>query len=191
MDIILIGAGGHAKAVVEILKARGDRIVGYIDPEPSAWLDAAHIHPEAGFDDRHASIVIGLGGVSPDRLQRRLGLLDEWTGRGLPAATVIHASAVVSSSARLEPGVTVLANAVVQPNVVVGRGAIVNTGAIIEHDSAIGAGTHVAPGAIVLGDVEIGACAMIGAGAVILPRSKIPPQTLVKAMERAGRMGAQ
>jgi sugar O-acyltransferase (sialic acid O-acetyltransferase NeuD family) len=187
MDVVLIGAGGHAKAIVEIIRARGDRLVGYLDPKPSTWLDAPHFPPAAGFDDRRASIVIGFGAVSPEHLQHRLNVLDEWINRGFAAPAVVHASAAVSNSARLEPGVTILAKAVVQPNAVVGRGAIVNTGAIIEHDTVIGAGTHVAPGAIVLGDVKVGACAMIGAGAVVLQQSKIPPGTLVKATQLAGR----
>ena len=40
MDVVLIGAGGHARVLVDIFAARGDRIVGYVDPVYSTWLDA-------------------------------------------------------------------------------------------------------------------------------------------------------
>ncbi len=190
MDVILIGAGGHAKVVVEILMSRGDRIVAYVDPKPSNWLAVERFENSEIFDDRSMQVVMGLGAVKPERLRHRLGLLDDWIDRGFAAPVVVHPSAVVSKSARLKPGAMVLAQAVVQPGAVIGRGVIVNTGAIVEHDSILDAGVHVAPGAVILGEVQVGACAMIGAGAVVLPGAEVAAEALIKAHSRYG-MSAQ
>jgi sugar O-acyltransferase (sialic acid O-acetyltransferase NeuD family) len=177
----LIGAGGHARAVVEALEGSGGALGAYVDPRAADWLEAEHFSDDgaAGLEGR--AIVLGLGGVDAPALRRRLALLDDYLARGCKAAPLVHPAATVSLAAILEPGAIVLAAAVVQPGVRLERGALVNTGAIVEHDSRIGAGAHIAPGAVVLGGCTLGACAMIGAGAVLLPGTRIDEGALVAA----------
>lgn len=184
MDVVLIGAGGHAKLLVEMLATSGDRVTGYIDPKKSEWLNAKHLEETYPFEDRGIRIVMGLCGVTPAALERRLAMLGGWIDRGFDTPVLVHPSAVVSKTARIEPGAMVLAQAIVQPGAVIGRGVVVNTGAIVEHDSIIDAGVHVAPGAIVLGGVRVGSCSMIGAGSVVLVGTQVPAGTLVKAQSR-------
>ncbi len=183
---ILIGAGGHAKAVVEAARASVGDIVAYADPRPAAWLQAAHLTTDADVKANGIPIVIGVGGVSPAQLRARLALLESYLGRGHSAPPVVHPQAHVSADATLEDGAIVLAGAIVQPGATIGRGAIVNTRAIVEHDSVIGAGSHVAPGSIVLGGCRVGHCVIIGAGAVVLPGAAIADETLVPALTRHG-----
>lgn len=189
MNLLLVGAGGHAKAVCEAIAAAGDRVTAYADPNPAAWLDAQHIADDAAVDDydENAGMVIGIGGIDPSGLRRRLAVLDRYLGAGRAAPPVHHAAASVSPAAVLESGAIVLAGAVVQPGARLARGAIVNSQALLEHDCTLGAGSHVAPGAMVLGNCTIGACVMIGAGAVVLPASTVPDDTLIPALSRYPR----
>lgn len=183
---LLIGAGGHAKAVVEAARASIGDVVAYVDPRPVAWLQAAHLAADADVKANGIPIVIGMGGVSATQLKARLALLESYLSRGHPAPPVVHPQAHVSADAALQDGAIVLAGAIVQPGAVIGRGAIVNTRAVVEHDSKIGAGSHVAPGAIALGGCRIGRCVMIGAGAVVLPGATVADETLVPALTRHG-----
>jgi acyl-[acyl carrier protein]--UDP-N-acetylglucosamine O-acyltransferase len=169
-------------AVVEAQALAGAQLAGYIDPNPCDWLDGPRMD-DAALEPGQA-VVLGIGGIDPDQLARRLDLLGRYRGAGMAAPAVVHPAAWVSADARLEAGAIVLARAVVQPAAVIGCGAIVNTGAIVEHDSSIGDGSHVAPGAVVLGDCTVGAGCMIGAGAVVLPAATVPAATLVKAITR-------
>jgi sugar O-acyltransferase (sialic acid O-acetyltransferase NeuD family) len=186
LGLVLVGAGGHARALVEALGARGLALSAYVDRAECAWLpglrrydndDASKDHDEDGF-------VLGIGAVNPDGLARRLELFRRYAARGWTAPAVVHPAAVVSVSAALGAGSHILAAAVVQPGTAIGAAAIVNTGAIVEHDSTVGEGAHVAPGAIVLGGVRVGACAMIGAGAVVLQGASVPDRALVPANTR-------
>ncbi len=186
MNFIIAGAGGHAKVLAELVRARGDRVLAYVDPKPVPWLDVPHVAKEEALDDRGAAVVIGIGGVTPEQLSHRLEMADRWVARGYSLAIIVHPSAVISPSARVEPGSVMLAQSVVQPAASIGRAAIINTGAIVEHDSTVDSGTHIAPGAILLGDVRVGRCCMIGAGAVLLPGTTIAPNTLIKAHTRHG-----
>lgn len=186
MACILIGAGGHAKAVAEAAAASIGEIVAYVDPRASDWLGAARLAADTDVKANGIPIVIGMGGITAAQLQARLALLESYLGRGHPAPAVVHPQAHVSASARLGDGAIVLAGAVVQPGAVIGRGAIVNTRAVVEHDSMIGDGSHVAPSATVLGGCRVGRCAMIGAGAVLLPAAVVGDGALVPALTRHG-----
>ncbi len=189
MNLLLVGAGGHAKAVCEAIAAAGDTVTAYADPNSAEWLDARQIADDATADafDGQAGIVVGIGGIDPAGLRRRLAVLDRYLDAGRAAQPVLHAAASVSRSADLGAGTIVLAGAVVQPVATLGRGAIVNSQALLEHDCTLGAGSHVAPGAMVLGDCTIGDCVMIGAGAVVLPASTVPDDTMIPAMSRFPR----
>ena len=189
--IILVGAGGHAKALVETALVSGQSVCAYVDPKECPWLTARHVTEDHDVKPTDGNVVVGFGAVEPEGLRRRLRVLDGYLERGFDAPPLIHRAAYVSPDAELEPGVAVLGGAVVQPGAVVGRGSIVNSGAIIEHDASIGSGTHVAPGAIVLGDCRVGDCCMIGAGAVVLQMCLVPSDTLVPALERIGQRYAR
>ncbi len=186
MNFVLIGAGGHAKAVCDAIVASGDAVSAYADPKPAAWLDVDHFEDDTETQelDPDIAVVIGIGGVTSEALGARLRVLDGFIEAGRHAPAIVHQTACVSPSAELGAGVIILAGAVVQPAAKLARGAIVNTRAVVEHDSSIGAGSHIAPGAMVLGDCTVGERAMVGAGAVVLPGSAVADDALVPALKR-------
>jgi sugar O-acyltransferase (sialic acid O-acetyltransferase NeuD family) len=184
VKVLLIGAGGHARNVCEILAMTGRSVYGYVALHASAWLQESHFVDDEAADSAPAEVgvALGIGGTTSDQLRNRLALLDRHARREAPA--LVHPRAVVSASAEIADGAQIMAGAILQAACAIGRGAIVNTGGIVEHDSRIGAGAHVAPGAIVLGGVTVGDFAMIGSGAILLPGAKVPAGMLVAAGTR-------
>ena len=165
----IIGAGGHAKVVVDTCRAAGivperaldDRInlagqhilgVPVTAPIPSldAWQDA-------GAD--------GFIAIGSNRARQALASRI----RGVRWSTVVHPSSLVSRSAHISEGAFVAARAVVQPDARVGYHTIINTGVIVEHDCVIGDYAHLAPGSILTGSVIVGSGVLIGAGCVVVP----------------------
>jgi len=185
VTLLLVGAGGHAKAIVEALEANGKTIAAYADPQTQNWIDARRVDgDDAALALPKGEVVIGVGGMKGEDLARRLELLETYLDAGWNAIPLVHPSATVSKTANLAIGAIVLAGAIVQPGTRIGRGAIVNTGAIVEHDSVVGDGAHIGPGAIVLGGCSVGGTAMVGAGAVVLPLAEIAAGALVPSMGR-------
>lgn len=185
VNMLLLGAGGHAKAVVEVLTECGASIAAYVDPRPSDWLEARHITSDAEALRLPAgAIVLGIGGVTAEDLAARLRLFDTFRGRGWSAPAIVHPAATVSPGAALGAGTIILAGAVVQPGATVSEASLLNTGAIVEHDAVIGRGAHVGPGAIILGAARVGAACLVGAGAVLLPGASAGDGEVVGSLTR-------
>lgn len=174
IQVVGLGPGGHAKVVLEILQLMGGyKLVGLLDPKKELWNTEVLGVPVLGGDDllpklykdgvRHA--FIGLGTVGDTRPRREL--YKKARSYGFQIVRAIHPQAIVSSSAVIGDGPTVMAGAIINANVRLGDNVIVNTGAIIEHDCIIGDHVHIATGARLASTVRIGAGAHIGAGATV------------------------
>ena len=185
MSYLLVGAGGHARLVVDILASHGMAAMAYADPQRQDWVGAAHANEEEwSAANRGGCFVMGMGGVNPERLALRLEVFSHSLALGLKPLQASHPATVISPRASLGIGVTVMPGAVVQAQAVLHDAVIVNSLALVEHDAEVGEGSHVAPGAMVLGGAVVGRCCMIGAGAVVLPFTRVPDDTLVPALTR-------
>lgn len=181
--ILVLGAGGHGKAVVDLVLTHGGwRAAGVVDAAPrvAALLGVTVLGDESLLAALARS---GIGHAHPavgNNVQRvaAAGRLAE-AGFALPA--LVHPAAILSHGATIGEGVAVLARAVIGPEARIGRLALVNTGAIVEHDCIVEDAAHIAPGAVLTGGVRIGAGAMIGAGAVIRPGVTIGAGAIIGA----------
>lgn len=189
--LVLIGAGGHAKVLVDIIRARGRKLLGYVDDENKPWLAELGVprmqEQELPAALAQAELVIGFVGLSCAALQRRLEIMRNYLQQGARLATLIHPSAVVSDRAQLATGVQVLPGAVINAQAVLGVGAVINSGAVVEHDANIGAGVHLAPRAVALGGTTIGECAYVGSGAVVIQNVSVAPAEFIKALAVRGQ----
>ena len=115
MKFVLVGAGGHSKVLVEMIYASGGSLAAYIDREPADWLDAPQFKDDNPKTAPVGPIVIGIGAVNPESLQRRLVLLDSYLAAGRDLPPIIHPAATVSASAAVDAGALVLAGAAALP----------------------------------------------------------------------------
>jgi UDP-perosamine 4-acetyltransferase len=159
LPLVLVGAGGHAKVVIEAARAGGRfRAVGLIDPAPPAL--AVLGVPVLGGDEvlarlRAEGVAWAFAALGSNAARERVG--DRLRAAGFRLATLVHPGAEVMPSARLGEGVVAMARAVVSAEARVDDLAIVNTGAVVEHDGRIGTAAHVAPLAALAGNVRVGA----------------------------------
>jgi sugar O-acyltransferase (sialic acid O-acetyltransferase NeuD family) len=186
--VIGLGAGGHARVVLEVLFTMPEfAVVALLDPRAELWGTHVHGLPVLGddsllrgqYDGGVSHAFIGLGGAGDTRPRRRLYELARATGFDM--LTVTHPTAVVSPSAQVGAGATLLANAVVNADASLGVDVILNTGAIVEHDCRIGDHVHVASGACLASGVEVGEGVHIGAGATVRQSIRIGAGAVVGA----------
>ena len=199
--VLLVGGGGHAKVLIEILRdlmAAGSpyRPAGILDPQASGAVLGV---PVLGGDDRLESLRgEGIGDVfvalGSNGLRERVAARAVVAGYALPS--LVHPSAVLLRSARIGAGVAVMPRAVIGADAQVEDLVIVNTGAVVEHDNQLGVAAHVAPGSALAGNVTLGRRSMIGVGASVRPGITIGDDVLVGAgsavvadLPAAGRYG--
>jgi UDP-perosamine 4-acetyltransferase len=172
--VVVIGGGGHAKVVIEVLRADRWPLVGVLDPHIEA-SDVLGV-PVLGGDEqlpalRQAGIGIAFVAVGSNASRLQIGRRIEALGFGL--ATAVHPSASISLSARLGAGVVVMPQATINAEAQIGDLAIVNTGAIVEHDCVVEEAAHLAPRSVIAGRVRVGAGALFGVGAAARPGAAI------------------
>jgi sugar O-acyltransferase (sialic acid O-acetyltransferase NeuD family) len=186
--VIGLGAGGHAKVVIEILRLMGEfEIVGLLDRRVELHGSTMLGIPVTGDDTqlqayyeknvRHAFIGVGgVGNTQPRRL-----LYEEARGNGFEVVSAVHPGAWVSEFAKIGHGATVMAGAIINTGARLGDNVVVNTGAIIEHDCEIGDHVHIASGACLAGTVLVNAGAHIGLGARVKQNITIGSNAIVGA----------
>jgi UDP-perosamine 4-acetyltransferase len=188
MRVVGLGAGGHAKVLIDLLRLRGDvEIVGLTDPDPALWHTTVLDVPVLGDDHLLATLLsqgvrgafIGVGGVGDNTPRQRL--YGAARSMGFEIMTSIHPTAIIARSVVLESGVMIMAGAIINAGTHIDDNVIINTGAIVEHDCQISAHAHVAPGAVLSGGARVGEGAHIGAGAVVRQYLTIGARAIVGA----------
>ncbi len=184
MDVIVVGAGGHGRVVLEIIELAGKhRAVGIIDADASlAGTRVAGVPVLGGVNQLpkwRGKVKGAIVAIGDNRARMEYARMFREQGFSLIGA--IHPSAVVSPSARLGDNVVVAAGAVVGVEAVLGDSVIVNTGAIVDHECRIGEGAHIASGAALAGRVNVGAGAFVGLGSRVIQCLGIGDNAIVGA----------
>lgn len=162
--MILYGASGHAKVIIDALEAIGMKIDYVVDDDASiSSLLGYEVRRDSGHYDS-AIVSIGDGRIRKE-IVRRLEV-KEW-------GKAIHPKAIVSPHASIDEGTVVMAGTVINSGAVIGKHCIINTGATVDHDCVIGNYCHIAPGVHVSGGVIIGEGSWIGVGSCVKQGVKI------------------
>ena len=184
-DLVLWGASGHGKVVLDVARAMGGfKTISFIDDacEESAHefcdcqvLRASH-YLQLLKDKGCSRYVVSIGSN-----EMRAACFQRAFDHGLLPATLVHPSAVISESARLEDGTVVMAKVVINAGAQIGKNCIVNTAAVVEHDCRIGDHVHLSPGVLLGGGVTVHSFAHVGIGAIALPGSEIGEGAIIGA----------
>lgn len=170
--IILIGAGGHARACIDVIEQHGQyQIAGLVGMSAEMHSQCFGYSVIATDDDLpqlakdYQYVLITVGQIqTPDR---RMRLYQQATELGLHLPVIIAPSAHVSRHATVGSGTIVMHGAIVNAGATVGNDCIINTRALIEHDATVEDHCHISTGAILNGNVNIGAGCFVGSGSVI------------------------
>ncbi len=150
-----------------------ERCQGTLEGLPILWVTEVQ-----GLVESHCA-VCALGSTHRSRF------IEQVAAYGMPFATPVHPSAIVSSKSTVGEGTIVSPGVVIASFTHLGRHVLVNRGALIGHDveigdyvtigpganfagfSRIGEATYIGMGAMVLGEITVGAHSIVGAGAVV------------------------
>jgi sugar O-acyltransferase (sialic acid O-acetyltransferase NeuD family) len=185
-DIILIGGGGHCKAVIDVIEQEGRfNIIGIID-KPELLGKNVLEYPIIGNDSelnvlvkRCKNALITIGQIrSP---LPRINLFDTVLKLGFTLPSIVSPRAYISQHAYIGIGSIIMHDAVVNAGAIIGDNCIINTKSIVEHGSNIGNHCHISTNAVINGDVVVGSGSFIGSGAISKESIKIDDNYFAKA----------
>lgn len=183
-DIIIIGAGGHASVIIDIIECMKNnghqvKIKGLLDDNKDKThfmgyeiLDEIKNADSYNSEDTEFVIAIGSNTVRKN-IATKLYKLKYFTA--------VHPSAIVGSNVVIDEGTVVMPRAIINANTIIGKHVIINSGAIIEHDNQIENFVHISPGSTLAGGVKVGESTQIGANSTIIPLIKIGSNTVIGA----------
>ncbi|PWC09729.1 acetyltransferase [Brenneria corticis] len=185
-NLIVIGSGGHAAILVEILSLHKQNILAIVSPDkehPREVFKGFFFYENdsdvLNYPPQTTFLVNGIGSI-PGNVRRNI-LYHDFVNKGFSFYSVISPKAIISPFAKLGKGVQVMSGAIIQHGAVIGDNCIINTGAIVEHDCVIGANNHVAPGATLSGGVLTGLNVHIGTNSTIIQNIQIGDAAVVGA----------
>ena len=189
IPLLLVGAGGHARACIDVLELDGrfgiaglaglpdevgTRILGY------PVLGADQDLPALLRDCTHALVTVGQ--IKTPELRIRLFNALEKNGYTLPV--VVSPRAHVSRHATLGAGTIVMHGAIVNAGATVGRNCIINSQALIEHDAVVADHCHIATAAAINSGVSVGAGTFVGSNACVRQSTRIGERCVIGMGQR-------
>lgn len=178
IPILLVGAGGHARACIDVIEQEGRFAVAGLVGQPYEVGSQVLGYPVLGTDadlprllGNYAHALVTVGQIKSPEPRMRLFDLLERGGCTLPV--VISPRAYVSPHAVVGAGTIVMHGAVINAGAEVGRNCILNSQSLVEHDVMIADHCHIATAAQINGGTAIGSGTFIGSGSCVRQCIKI------------------
>ncbi len=163
--LIVIGAGGHGKVIVDIAKKVGYKDIAFLDDNITGEVMGIKVVGKIRKWDKFSKNADFFVAVGNNKIRKKF--IEELMANGETVCSLIHPSAVIGTDVEIGYGTCVMAGVVINPCVKIGKGVIVNTSSSVDHDSNIGDYCHIAVGCHVTGTVNVGDNCFLGAGSVI------------------------
>lgn len=169
-EVFIIGAGGHAKVIANIINKSGDIVKGFLDdniPIGTTIIKETDYKVVGTICDcyklqekyKNAEFIIGIGNNFT-----RKKIAEEYK---LNWYTAIDPSSQIALDVRIGKGTVILANVCINTSAKIGKHCIINTSAIVEHDNIIQDYVHISPNTTLSGTVNVGELTHIGSGTVV------------------------
>ena len=173
LPIVIIGGGGHASVLAEILLGQGREILAVVSPADISQREVfdgiCHLKNDGdvlSFSPRNVLLVNGVGSLPKSDLKRKVN--EHFLALGFRFETVISSSASISPFAKIGEGCQILHSVIIQTGATVGQHSVINSTALVEHDTSIGDYCHIAPRASLCGQVNVEEAVYVGAGATVI-----------------------
>jgi len=174
--LLVVGAGGHAKVVLDAARAAGFEIAGVIgDRDGRSQLLGVPVSESAEGIEVDGFI------VAMGQNRARAEVFARYAAGPLPAVSVIHPTAIIADGVDIGEGSFVAAGVVVNVGASIGRDVILNTSCVVDHDVVVGDHALIGPTASLCGEGRVGEGVTFGAGASMIPVKSVGDWTMVGA----------
>jgi sugar O-acyltransferase (sialic acid O-acetyltransferase NeuD family) len=185
--VIVIGSGGHAKVIIDIINEmgcysiigitstsliKGDLFVGYeVLGDDNALTNYRN--------DSQISVAMGLGGYTNNDLRKKV--YNNIKKLGYNFINVIHPNSILSKTIKLGEGVTIFPGVIINSYANIGNNVIIATGSTIDHETNIGDHVLISAGVTIGAYTEIEDEVLLALGSKVISGLKIGKKSLIAA----------
>lgn len=187
--LILVGAGGHARSIIDIVESNNDwEIYGLVGIHREIGKNILGYEVIGTDEDLHSiyskcnNAIIALGKIGKCDKREIVGLELEKIGFNFP--TIKSNSSYLSKHSSIGYGTSIGHGVIINAGSKIGSHCILNSKSLIEHDCIIHDHCHISTGVIINGGCEVGGNSFIGSGSIIREGVKIPPNTIISSGKR-------
>lgn len=166
--LLILGAGGYGKTLAEVAELIGGwSEICFIDDQWPA-LTSKKNYPVIG-DIAHLNQIditncVAIVAVGNNNIRKQWH--DLVKSMHIPLVSIVHPNAVISSSAQIMQGVSIMAGCILGTDVVINEGCILNSGVLMDHDVSIGQYTHLGLGVKIPAEKNVPEFSFLQAGTV-------------------------
>ena len=181
--VIIIGAGGHAKVVADIILKSNDEVIGFLDDNIEAGTVIIKENELRVIgkinncyelqDEYNAEFVIAIG---DNKVREKIAQKYQ-----LKYYIAIHPTAVIGSDVRIKEGTVIMPNTCINCSTQIGKHCIINTGSVVEHDNKINDFVHISPNVALAGTVTVDKYTHVGVGAIVRNNISICDNVIIGA----------
>ncbi len=187
--IVLVGAGGHAKSLIDLIKTKEEyKIIGLVSNKHKVG-ESVLGHKVLGDDSQLKFLredceyaVVAVGQIK-DSAKRKV-LVQNLSLLGFRFPIISSKFSYISKYANIGEGTTIGHGAVINANANIGKHCIINSQSLVEHDSNINDFCHISTGVLINGGVNIGEETFIGSNTMIRENVIIPSKVCISAGKR-------
>lgn len=180
MKFHILGAGGHAKVIIDILRKNGENDISVFDDdekkigkEKILGAEVKGAIDKANQRDEECQMIIGIGN---NEIRKKIS--EKINGN---YGVAIHPSAVIGEDVLIGEGTVIMANAVINSGTRIGKHCIINTAATVDHDCFLEDYVHISPGAHLGGTIIVGQLSWVGLGSSLKNNISITENVIIGA----------
>ena len=180
--VVVLGAGGHAKVLIEILIRMEIEVLGvsikFTDkPEKTNYRLFSDDEVMSKFSPKEINLVNGVGSLPNHKVRYDLSMT--YAEKGYNFISISHPSSIISSDVKISEGAQLLAGTFIGSGSSIGTGTIINSHSSIDHDCEIQEYCHIAPGVTCSGQVKIGKFVHVSPGVTVINNIKIGDNSII------------
>jgi len=184
--IILIGGGGHCKAVIDVIESEGKfEIAGIIDkPEKIGQRLLNYSYIGCDEDIKNLSLKYSIFFITVGQIKSnyvRVKLYNQLKEMGLILPVILSPRAYISKYSKIGESTVIMHHAIINSDTIIGKNCIVNSCSLIEHDVIVGDHSHISTAVTINGGCTIGNRVFIGSSSVISNNVDIANDTIIGA----------
>lgn len=180
-EVVVFGAGGHAKVVIDILKQDARYKIAAVlskNTELKTFQNLPHFFYDSEIIQTYSRGIVAIGDnfLRSEVVKQIISINPEFQ-----FINAIHPKAVVAGDCTMGKGNVLMAGAVVNSGSAIGNHVILNTHSSVDHDVMLESFCSIAPGAILGGNCSVGSFTAISLGARLIHGINIGSHTIIGA----------